>query len=287
MVPSSLNDRFVIRFCVCAQKATESDIKYAYEVVSQFASDLITIMQMEAAQKRRLARMSTSASITSENPVSADHHLPNAAVSAVPITATPAAAQPIPVGVSCGVQAQIGVSDRRAEVGARHEPQITFAPDVKGSSGLVRLETAEEKSEVESTEEEAEETDEDVLLTEDESADEAARRDLQELSKEEEDSLDEVVMLDRKKKKSLRYKRSFFVRMVSDPKLYNPKIVRALSNSGQVPAHSRQTSNDSDTGLVTPLWFDRAKQIEIDPYGPLCCCTLPLDSSLLPLFISK
>ena len=39
-----------------------------------------------------------------------------------------------------------------------------------------------------------------------------------------------------KKRHSLRYKRSFFVRMVSDPKLYNPKIVRALSDneSGKV-----------------------------------------------------
>ena len=33
-------------------------------------------------------------------------------------------------------------------------------------------------------------------------------------------------MLDRKKKEGLAYKRSFFVRMVSDPKIYNPKIVK-------------------------------------------------------------
>ena len=35
--------------------------------------------------------------------------------------------------------------------------------------------------------------------------------------------------LEAKSKKSLAYKRSFFVRMVSDPKLYNPKIVPTKS----------------------------------------------------------
>lgn len=35
-------------------------------------------------------------------------------------------------------------------------------------------------------------------------------------------------MLDRKKKQTLAHKRSFFVRMVSDPKIYNPTIAKAL-----------------------------------------------------------
>ncbi|MPC52529.1 Tyrosine decarboxylase [Portunus trituberculatus] len=41
---------------------------------------------------------------------------------------------------------------------------------------------------------------------------------------------DEVVKAEkvRKQDASLQYKRSFFVRMVSDPKIYNPKIVRSL-----------------------------------------------------------
>ncbi|EEB13798.1 Aromatic-L-amino-acid decarboxylase, putative [Pediculus humanus corporis] len=46
----------------------------------------------------------------------------------------------------------------------------------------------------------------------------------QELEKEPTDEISE--MLDRKKKEGLAYKRSFFVRMVSDPKIYNPKIVK-------------------------------------------------------------
>ena len=116
MVPASLNGRFVIRFCVCAQDASHEDIVHAYNVISQFASDLFEILNLE--------------------------------------------------------------------------------------------------------------------------------KDLQEPEKKEEDeTADEVIVLDRKKKTSLRYKRSFFVRMVSDPKLYNPKIVKTLSSS----------SNDNESDVFSPL----------------------------------
>lgn len=58
---------------------------------------------------------------------------------------------------------------------------------------------------------------------------EETKENKEEAQKEAEEGTEEVFqMLDRKNKKSLRYKRSFFVRMVSDPKIYNPKIVRSL-----------------------------------------------------------
>lgn len=41
MVPASLNDRFVIRFCVCHENATDSDIIYAYETIKQTAATLL------------------------------------------------------------------------------------------------------------------------------------------------------------------------------------------------------------------------------------------------------
>lgn len=51
------------------------------------------------------------------------------------------------------------------------------------------------------------------------------------------DELSEI--LDRKKKETLAQKRSFFVRMVSDPKIYNPAINKAatprLSHETQTP----------------------------------------------------
>ncbi|UYV76904.1 Tdc2 [Cordylochernes scorpioides] len=41
MVPASLNECFVIRFCVCSQNATDADILYAWEVITQFTDDLV------------------------------------------------------------------------------------------------------------------------------------------------------------------------------------------------------------------------------------------------------
>ncbi|XP_034248276.1 tyrosine decarboxylase [Thrips palmi] len=45
---------------------------------------------------------------------------------------------------------------------------------------------------------------------------------------------------DRKRRETLAYKRSFFVRMVSDPKIYNPKIAKA------VPGGRRHVSSEAD-----------------------------------------
>ncbi|KAF7493090.1 Tyrosine decarboxylase [Sarcoptes scabiei] len=124
MVPASLNGKYVIRFCVCAQNATDMDIDHAYDVIAQFATDLYEIMDMENKNK------------------------------------------------------QINIKD----------------------------------------------------------------------ANEDNEAADEVFMLDRKRQMSLRYKRSFFVRMVSDPKLYNPKIVKALNSSSNSMEEKRQNDFDNDGG---------------------------------------
>jgi len=41
MVPSSVHGRYVIRFCVCAQDAQDSDIDYAWDVITDFAAELL------------------------------------------------------------------------------------------------------------------------------------------------------------------------------------------------------------------------------------------------------
>uniref|UniRef100_T1IJC5 Tyrosine decarboxylase n=1 Tax=Strigamia maritima TaxID=126957 RepID=T1IJC5_STRMM len=43
MVPASVNERYVIRFCVCAQHATNDDIDYAWKVITQFSQDVVDI----------------------------------------------------------------------------------------------------------------------------------------------------------------------------------------------------------------------------------------------------
>jgi aromatic-L-amino-acid decarboxylase len=139
MVPASLSDRFVIRFCVCAQRATESDIHTAYQIISRFSSDLYEILKID--EKARQEEEDYNKSVRKE----------------------------------------------------------------------VRIE-----------------------------------------AREEDESVDEVFVLDRKKKMSLRYKRSFFVRMVSDPKLYNPKIVKASGTRSVSDKDSDGDPND-DQAVVTPL----------------------------------
>ncbi|XP_055331887.1 tyrosine decarboxylase-like [Paramacrobiotus metropolitanus] len=120
MVPASLNDRYVIRFCVCAQNACDEDIVYAWHIITQMATDILQIMAKEATETQE--------------------------------------------------------SEREAE-----------------------------------------------------------------------ESVDEVFVVDRRNRMSISQKRSFFVRMVSDPKCYNPKIVRTLSMT------SRRNLSDSDTGIQTPI----------------------------------
>ena len=41
MVPSSVHGRYVIRFCVCAQDAKDADIDYAWDVITDFAAELL------------------------------------------------------------------------------------------------------------------------------------------------------------------------------------------------------------------------------------------------------
>ena len=162
MVPASLADRFVIRFCVCAQSLTEEDIKYAYNVISEFSSDLLEIMKIEQTKKA----------------------------------------------------GQL-VGRKSARLVAR-EPSLT----------------SPESPTAVPTEEQV----------------------------EEEESVDEVVVLDRKKKMSLRYKRSFFVRMVSDPKLYNPKIVKALGSRS-----SSGGGGTTDGGTIDGVAVAPAADTPVDP----------------------
>ncbi|KAK9501431.1 hypothetical protein O3M35_012154 [Rhynocoris fuscipes] len=62
----------------------------------------------------------------------------------------------------------------------------------------------------------------------------------QQLEKEQEAADEVFELLERKRKETLAYKRSFFVRMVSDPKIYNPKIAKSL------PGNRRHTSHVTD-----------------------------------------
>ncbi|KAJ9585152.1 hypothetical protein L9F63_003043, partial [Diploptera punctata] len=72
------------------------------------------------------------------------------------------------------------------------------------------------------------------------------------LEKDQEPADDVFEILDRKKKETLAYKRSFFVRMVSDPKIYNPKIAKTLPSTRRHVTDSG-ASVDNGVSIQTPI----------------------------------
>lgn len=47
MVPANVNDKYIIRFCAVAQNATNEDIDYAWEVIVDFANELLEKEQQD------------------------------------------------------------------------------------------------------------------------------------------------------------------------------------------------------------------------------------------------
>lgn len=47
MVPASLSGNYVIRFCVCAQHATDADINHAWDVITMFTEELLEIVKLD------------------------------------------------------------------------------------------------------------------------------------------------------------------------------------------------------------------------------------------------
>ncbi|KHN71251.1 Aromatic-L-amino-acid decarboxylase [Toxocara canis] len=127
MVPASLNQQFVIRFCVCAENANERDIQIAYDIISQTAQHIMHDGIVEPLVE----------------------------------------------------EAELEMLEEKAYANPEDAPKKEMSRSVSGALGAVTP------------------------------------------SKEE--------LLEKKSARTLAEKRSFLVRMVSDPKCYNPKIVRHLN----------------------------------------------------------
>lgn len=70
----------------------------------------------------------------------------------------------------------------------------------------------------------------------------------QAIEKDQQELSDEVFeILERKKKETLAHKRSFFVRMVSDPKIYNPTIAKSLQTTRRHMTESAATPENAVT----------------------------------------
>lgn len=70
------------------------------------------------------------------------------------------------------------------------------------------------------------------------------------LEKEQADEVTEI--LDRKRKETLAHKRSFFVRMVSDPKIYNPAINKAGPGTPRMSADIYSPIAEGTPAIQTP-----------------------------------
>ena len=81
----------------------------------------------------------------------------------------------------------------------------------------------------------------------------------EEKEEEEKEKYDDIkAILEKKSAKNLQHKRSFFVRMVSDPKLYNPHILtKAGLAGGQRVAKLRQNLKFSVIVSMISVWFNR------------------------------
>uniref|UniRef100_A0AC35U595 Aromatic-L-amino-acid decarboxylase n=1 Tax=Rhabditophanes sp. KR3021 TaxID=114890 RepID=A0AC35U595_9BILA len=154
MVPASLSQQFVIRFCVCQEHATDEDIEIAYTIISQTAQKILyepTNPPLVEEDEDAYTNVKSSIYDTEESGETAvavsEHYRIRASTESI-------------------------TSNRQKSVDSdAHFPFIQSQPSV----------------------------------------------------------CDE--MIEAKKLKSLSEKRSFLVRMVSDPKCYNPKIVRHLNHN--------------------------------------------------------
>uniref|UniRef100_A0A0K0EP18 Aromatic-L-amino-acid decarboxylase n=1 Tax=Strongyloides stercoralis TaxID=6248 RepID=A0A0K0EP18_STRER len=175
MVPASLSAKFVIRFCVCQEHATDKDIEIAYDIITQTAQEILyepsePPLVEEDETEYNYEGTSMYGSTTTGIERSDSYKLRNSTES-----------------IQSGREKSIDSDSRSSYI--HNQPSIN----------------------------------------------------------------DE--MIERKKIKTLSEKRSFLVRMVSDPKCYNPKIVRHLNRSSH-----RKMSQDIHRDIVLRKTIEESKK---------------------------
>uniref|UniRef100_A0A915M710 Aromatic-L-amino-acid decarboxylase n=1 Tax=Meloidogyne javanica TaxID=6303 RepID=A0A915M710_MELJA len=169
MVPASLNDRFVIRFCVCYENSTERDIHIAYEIIKQTAISLREPIPEPIAENYELEMEEAEQYDQMMQDKQKNRNSPN-------------------------VELSKNSSLRRQSIGSTTPLHSQQQPQNLGNSPLA-----------------------------------VGIGNEQTLSGHSPSSLTSSTGSDRRRLHTLAEKRSFLVRMVSDPKCYNPKIVRHLN----------------------------------------------------------
>ena len=58
VTPSKLREKYIIRFCVCANRTNSEDIKYSWKVITDFAKEILEERKNDA--KKPVAPLSTA-----------------------------------------------------------------------------------------------------------------------------------------------------------------------------------------------------------------------------------
>ncbi|XP_026676999.1 tyrosine decarboxylase-like [Diaphorina citri] len=234
MVPASVHDKYVIRFCVTAQNANEKDIDIAW-ILLEFRH-LDTMVHLKKSRKE-VTRVSTSP-IIETNINSTDENNTNTALT------------------TAIVEKDNRMIDRDNK---RIERDTNKASDNNNKifSNSTRFTTSSKENHVEVYKEPAQGKDN---TGDNKSADDTDTITTTTTTR----STNSVItfeLQERKRKDDLAYKRSFFVRMVSDPKIYNPKIAVAtptsrrptcLASSAEEDEEAESDERSSEQGSYTP-----------------------------------
>lgn len=59
MVPALINEEYVIRFAVCAQRAVDDDISFAWNVITEMATDVLEACTKETGALKEMERIAS------------------------------------------------------------------------------------------------------------------------------------------------------------------------------------------------------------------------------------
>lgn len=284
MVPASLNGRYVIRFCVCDQNAKEEDIHYAYECISQFATDLFKSIRAGKERIRAISQQNTidvsSISLHKQQSASAeplqarnsDEELDEQQVLAS--RESPSQSSPREAARQYLMRRNSRLTDSAEPISQQQPQEPVDEDDLEQEIVLDSLEDEELDEQLEASEQHQSSCEQQerrltgAMSASNEQGDQIecrsplarrlnglrsstmANQQLEHL----EEAEDEVFTLaERKHRMSVRYKREFFVRVVSDPRVYRASIsgdinVRAscfsLANQQQHQQPTNSSSSD-------------------------------------------
>ncbi|KAL3090015.1 hypothetical protein niasHS_006467 [Heterodera schachtii] len=226
MVPASLNERFVIRFCVCQENANERDIQIAYELIKQMALSLYEPEPIEENYELEVEEAKQYDQMMQEKRSSS--------------------------ALQRGDNTSPATTLRSAKSIGGTQPNMASMTESTGSLCSSNFASAAQQNVVPP-------------------ATAASAVDVhQQQQQQQQPMLPTNSFHDRRRLNTLAEKRSFLVRMVSDPKCYNPKIVRHLN---------MRTHNQTSQDLFRDRTLRHAIEQSSRAIGGLCVATAAAQSA--------